>query len=81
MNKDKYEATAYEISVAIAAPNPEYIGINVRFNTTLTKAPRPCVISENISKFSISIHLLNAALMNMNIADQICIDSIGADSK
>ncbi len=77
----KYEATAYEISVAQAAPMPPQRGIRTRFAAMLTSAPAPWVTREYFTSLSAISHLLKAARMKMNTAAQTCTWSMGLDAR
>jgi predicted Abi (CAAX) family protease len=69
---------AYANKVAIAAPIIPILGINIKFRTMLTTAPKAVRTNVNLFKFSAIRYWVLATPKNTNTPAQICTDKTGA---
>ena len=70
--QNRYEAAAYETTVAHAEPTIPKPGISAKFNAMLRTAPSVCLNNETQSLSSATIHLLNTAAMNTRGSAMTC---------
>ncbi len=70
--------TAYETTVAIAAPIAEYLGIRNTFNATFETAPAVVRTSDSFSRFSETFQGPCATPRNTKTDAQICTANTGA---